>query len=80
MIHSDYRQAWFESAYKRADYLGCTLYRLVTPYDDADADNGYVIETTNEIDGIFTVAGVEEELDRIEREGNDNADNGNKPF
>lgn len=42
MIHSDYRQAWFESAYKRADYLGCTLYRLVTPYDDAntaDTDN-----------------------------------------
>lgn len=39
---NDYRKLWFESAYKRADKLGYTLYRLSTPYDGEDADNGYI--------------------------------------
>lgn len=80
MNNDVYRRVWFESAHKRAYNLGYTLYRCITL--DDDADNGYILEdgATNGIDGIFTAYGVEEELDRIEREGNDNADNGNEPF
>ena len=65
MNHEVYREVWFESAYNRAYKLGYVLYRLVTPQDD---DAGYILEDgeTGGIDGIFTAAGVEEELDRIE--------------